>query len=157
MLDNIPWRTIISTLVSQLLLYSLKLGDLCVWYCLVPRPHYSFSANSFRVTSSERQVRPFLARTPRIRLRSEVTEKAWENAVQGLGNVWFWLTTPNCNNIFFLNRKENRKKLNRDKLGTPTTSKDLVCWENEVQKVFTIANDKEKFSYVLLSQLMSIF
>ena len=48
-------------------------------FCLVPRPHYS-AAKAFRVTWSKRC-------SPRIRHRSELTERDWEIAVQiqGLG------------------------------------------------------------------------
>lgn len=41
---------------------------------LVPRPHYC-----------ARQIR-FGSRSPRIHHRSELTEKAWENAAQGQDN-----------------------------------------------------------------------
>ena len=33
------------------------------------------------------RAKKFSARSPRIRHRSELTEKAWENAIQGLGNI----------------------------------------------------------------------
>ena len=38
-------------------------------------------------------VRPFPARSPRIRHRNELTERDWENAVQGLGNDFITFRT----------------------------------------------------------------
>ena len=45
--------------------------------CLVPRPHYSTRPKRF---GSRGPIR-----SPRIRHRNELTERDWENAVQGLG------------------------------------------------------------------------
>ena len=45
----------------------------------------------FRSRGLSEEARPFSARSPRIRHRSELTEKAWENAVQGLGKLWLCL------------------------------------------------------------------
>ena len=50
--------------------------------CLVPRPHYSARPKRFESRGPSENV--FRARSPRIRHRSELTERAWENAVQGL-------------------------------------------------------------------------
>ena len=52
--------------------------------CLVPRPHYSARPIRFGSRAASEEVRAFPARSPRIPHRSELTEKAWENAVQGL-------------------------------------------------------------------------
>ena len=48
---------------------------------LVPRPHYSARPIRFRSRAPSEEVMAFPARSPRIR---HLTEKAWENAVQGL-------------------------------------------------------------------------
>ena len=55
--------------------------------CLVPRPHYSARPKRFGVTWSDRKCEEnvFPDRSPRIRHRNELTERDWENAVQGLG------------------------------------------------------------------------
>ena len=54
-----------------------------VFPCTVPRPHYS--ARKIRIGSRRSE---FSGRSPRIRHRSELTEKAWENGIQGLGKVF---------------------------------------------------------------------
>ena len=51
-------------------------------FCLVPRPHYPARPKRFESRGPSENV--FCARSPRIRHRSELTERAWENAVQGL-------------------------------------------------------------------------
>ena len=53
--------------------------------CLVPRPHFSSRPKRFGSRGPCENVRAFPARSPRIRHRNELTEKDWENAVQGLG------------------------------------------------------------------------
>ena len=53
--------------------------------CLVPRPHYSARPKRFGSRGPMENVRPFPDRSPRIRHRNELTERDWENAVQGLG------------------------------------------------------------------------
>ena len=57
--------------------------------CLVPRPPKFFlAAKAFRVTWSMRKCEfVFPSRSPRIRHRNELTERDWENAVQGLGKA----------------------------------------------------------------------
>ena len=50
----------------------------------VPRPHYSARPIRLGSRAPSEEVMAFPARSPRIRHRSELTEKAWENAVQGL-------------------------------------------------------------------------
>ena len=47
-------------------------------FYLVPRSHYSVPPKRFRVTWSKHC-------SPRIRHQSELTERDWEKAVQGLG------------------------------------------------------------------------
>ena len=54
-------------------------------FCLVPRPHYSARAKAFWVTWSDRKCETSDTVRPRIRHRNELTERDWENAVQGLG------------------------------------------------------------------------
>ena len=51
-------------------------------FCLVPRPHYPARPKRFESRGPSENV--FCARSPRIRHRSELTERAWENAVHGL-------------------------------------------------------------------------
>ena len=51
-------------------------------FCLVPRPHYPARPKRFESRGPSENV--FCARSPRIRHRSELTERGWENAVQGL-------------------------------------------------------------------------
>ena len=51
-------------------------------FCLVPRSHYPARPKRFESRGPSENV--FCARSPRIRHRSELTESAWENAVQGL-------------------------------------------------------------------------
>ena len=51
-------------------------------FCLVPRPHYPARPKRFESSGPSKNV--FCARSTRIRHRSELTERAWENAVQGL-------------------------------------------------------------------------
>ena len=53
--------------------------------CLVARPHFSSRPKRFGSRGPCENVRAFPARSPRIRHRNELTEKDWENAVQGLG------------------------------------------------------------------------
>ena len=55
-----------------------------VLYHLVPRPHYSARTKRFGSRVPSEDVRAFPARSPRIGHRSDLTEKASENAVQGL-------------------------------------------------------------------------
>ena len=52
---------------------------------IVPRPHFSSRPKRFRSRGPCENVRPFPACSPRIRHRNELTERDWENAVQGLG------------------------------------------------------------------------
>ena len=52
--------------------------------CLVPRPHHSGRPIRFWSRGPSEEVGAFPVRSLRIRHRSELTEKAWENAVQGL-------------------------------------------------------------------------
>ena len=59
-----------------------------VFPCLVPRPHYSAQPKRFGSRGPIENVRTFPDRSPRIRHRNELTERDWENAVQGLGNVF---------------------------------------------------------------------
>ena len=61
--------------------------------CLVPKRHYFARPNRFGSRGPSENVRPFPTRLLRIRHRSELTERDWENAVQGLGkslttNLW---------------------------------------------------------------------
>ena len=51
-------------------------------FCPVQRPHYPARLKRFESHGPRENV--FRARSPRIRHRSELTERAWENAVQGL-------------------------------------------------------------------------
>ena len=51
-------------------------------FCLVPRPHYPARPKRFESRGPSENV--FCARSTRIRHRSELTERGWENAVQGL-------------------------------------------------------------------------
>ena len=51
--------------------------------CLVPRPHYSARPKRFGSRGPIENVFP--DRWSRIRHRNELTERDWENAVQGLG------------------------------------------------------------------------
>ena len=51
--------------------------------CLVPRPHFPTRPKRFG-SRGPSNVR-FPVRSPRIRQRSELTERDWENAVQALG------------------------------------------------------------------------
>ena len=57
------------------------------WYdssCLVPRPHFSSRPKRFGSRGPCENVFP--ARSSWIRHRNELTERDWENTVQGLGN-----------------------------------------------------------------------
>ena len=54
--------------------------------CLVPRPHYSARPKRFGSRGPIENV-VFPDRSPRIRYRNELTERDWENAVQGLGKA----------------------------------------------------------------------
>ena len=56
------------------------------WCCLVPRPHFSSRRKCFGSRGPCENV--YSARSPRIRHQNELTERDWENAVQGLGNDW---------------------------------------------------------------------
>ena len=62
--------------------------------CLVPRPHYSAQPKRFGSRGPNENVKMFPNRSPRIRHRNELTERDWENAVQGLGKdspiIIFW-------------------------------------------------------------------
>ena len=49
------------------------------------RPHYSALLKRFGSRGPSTNVKMFAARSPRIRHRSELTERDWENAVQELG------------------------------------------------------------------------
>ena len=51
-------------------------------FCLVQRPHYPARPKRFESRGQSENV--FCARSPRIRHWCELTERAWENAVQGL-------------------------------------------------------------------------
>ena len=53
--------------------------------CLVPRPHYSARPKRFGSRGPSENVRPFPARSPRIRHRNELIDSDWENALQRLG------------------------------------------------------------------------
>ena len=53
--------------------------------CLVPRPHFSSRPKRFGSCGPCENVFP--ARSPRISHRSELTDRDWENAEQGLGKV----------------------------------------------------------------------
>ena len=53
--------------------------------CPVLRPHYSVRPIHFRSRGPGGEVFP--ARSPWIRHQSELTEEAWQNAVEGLGNI----------------------------------------------------------------------
>ena len=55
--------------------------------CLVPRPHYSSRPKRFGPRGPSEEVKNFPACSSRIRHRSESTEKAWEDAVQGLMQI----------------------------------------------------------------------
>ena len=45
----------------------------------------------FRSRGPSEDVRPFPDLSPRIRHGSELAEKAWKDAVQGLGKLWLCL------------------------------------------------------------------
>ena len=49
-------------------------------------PHYSARPKHFGSSGPSEDVTPFPARSPRI-CRSELTERDWENAEQGLGKI----------------------------------------------------------------------
>ena len=51
--------------------------------CLVPRPHYYARPMRFGSRGSRKFLPP--GRSCRIRHRSALTERAWKDAVQGLG------------------------------------------------------------------------
>ena len=53
--------------------------------CLVPRPHFSSWPKRFGSRGPCENVKMFPARSSRIRHWNELTERDWENAVQGLG------------------------------------------------------------------------
>ena len=53
--------------------------------CVVPRPHYSARPKRLASRGPSENVRAFLARSPRIRHRNELTDRDLENAIQGLG------------------------------------------------------------------------
>ena len=69
--------------ISSLTFTHIQQCNTKVSICLVPRPHYS--ARPMRFGSCG--PREFL--TSRIRHRYALTQKAWEDAVQGLGKVSF--------------------------------------------------------------------
>ena len=50
-------------------------------------PHYSARPKHFGLSDPSEDARPFPARSPRIRHRSELPDRDWENAEQGLGNI----------------------------------------------------------------------
>ena len=58
-------------------------------------------------------VKAFPARSPRIRHRSELTERDWENALQGLGNIatmiWFFIH-PVCLRVDSFDRRVTGEK-----------------------------------------------
>ena len=62
--------------------------DTLVDVCLVPRPHFSAPPKRCGPRGPCENVRAFPARSPRIRHRNKLTERDWENAVQGLGKVY---------------------------------------------------------------------
>ena len=53
--------------------------------CLVPRPHFSSWPKHFGSRGPCENVKMFPARLSRIRHWNDLTERDWENAVQGLG------------------------------------------------------------------------
>ena len=53
--------------------------------CLAPRPHFSSRLKRFGSRGPRKNVFPALS--PRIRHRNELTERDWENVVQGLGKL----------------------------------------------------------------------
>ena len=57
------------------------------WSLPSPLASLFCAANSFRVTWPKRRSEAFPARSPRIRHRSELSQKASENAVRGLDKV----------------------------------------------------------------------
>ena len=59
--------------------------------CLVPRPHYYARPMRFGSRGPRKFLRPSPGRSSRIRHRNALTERAREDAVQGLGN---YLRTP---------------------------------------------------------------
>ena len=61
--------------------------DTLVDVCLVPSPHFSARPKRCGPRGPCENVRTFPARSPRIRHRNKLTERDWENAVQGLGKV----------------------------------------------------------------------
>ena len=63
--------------------------------CLVPRPHYPARPKRFESHGSSENV--FRARPPRIRHRSELAERGWENAVQGLAPCLYGRTSKSNN------------------------------------------------------------
>ena len=54
--------------------------------CLVPRPHFSSWPKHFGSCGPSENVS---RRSPQIRHRNELTERNWENTVQGLGKGRF--------------------------------------------------------------------
>ena len=63
--------------------------------CLVPRPHYSARPKRFESRGPRKNV--FRACSTRIRHQSELTERAWENAVQGLAPFLYGGTSKSNN------------------------------------------------------------
>ena len=51
-----------------------------------------------------------------------------------------YLQTPNCNNFVIGNKKENWRRLNRNKLGVFTAFRDLVWRKHEAENIFTRAS-----------------
>ena len=68
--------------------------------CLVPMSHYSERPKHFGSRGPGENVKMFPARSPRIRHRSELTERDWENGVQGLDNLSPSITDSNLQVIF---------------------------------------------------------
>ena len=65
---------------------------------LVPGPHYSARSMRFGSRGPSEEVRAFPARSPRIRRRNALIEKAWEIAVQELGKC----ATTSCKQLVSL-------------------------------------------------------
>ena len=53
--------------------------------CLIPRPHYCALSMHFWSRGLSEFLRASLDRSSRMRHRNALTEKAWKDAVQGLG------------------------------------------------------------------------
>ena len=83
--------------------------------CLVPRPHYSARPMRF---GSRGPIENVTDRPPRIRHRNELTERDWENAVQGLGkDALIKETFPTRSKSQRSKKKEKKKKKHGDRDG----------------------------------------